>query len=424
VTLILFWLALALVVFTYVGFPLLAAVRGRLLRRPYRSGEITPSVSVVIAARNEAGSIGAKIENLWELDYPADRLEVVVASDGSTDATEQIVRSYESGHGAGAGLSCSQGRGTVPRVRLLSLARQGKAAALNAAVPASRGDVLVFTDANSMFLPAAVRELVRPLADPEIGGVAGDQRYVKQRQRAATGDGERIYWDLDRRLKQWESQAGNVISATGAIYAIRRELFQTVPEGVTDDFVTSTRVIAQGRRLVFAPRAVAWEPIAGTSRVEFGRKVRIMLRGLRGVFMMRELLNPFRFGFYSLQLFCHKVLRRQMALPLLLVLACSALLWPEGFLYQAVLIGQLALYGCAALGLLLHNTPWGRHKVLTLPWYFCVVNAASLWATFKWFSGTRVVLWEPQRSDQAAQPLASAVQQARPQAGGRHAITG
>ena len=269
-----FWGAGATIVATYAVFPVGLLVRGALMRRPVRSAAIEPSVSIIIAARNEAADIGRRLENLASLDYPRDRLEVVIASDGSEDATAAIVARWAE-------------RG----VRLLDLPRVGKADALNAAVAASTGEILVFSDANSMFAADAVRALVRRFADPEVGGVAGDQRY----ESAATGDalaeGERGYWDLDRLLKIAESRAGNVVSATGAIYAIRRSLFRPVATGVTDDFYTSVQVVAQGRRLVFARDAVAFEPPAKSGGDEFGRKVRIMTRGLRGTILMRELLG-------------------------------------------------------------------------------------------------------------------------------------
>src|SRR5690606_37094206 len=242
--LIVFWGSVALLAYTYVLFPAILFVRGLLWRKPYRAEDITPSVSMIIAAYNEAASIGEKLENVLTLDYPRDCLEVIVASDGSTDDTESIVARYAD-------------RG----VKLLALPRQGKAGALNTAVASARGEVLVFSDANSAYAPDAIRQLVRPFADPDVGGVAGNQVYLSQKRgadgAAQTGDGERTYWGFDRLLKQIQSEAGNTISATGAIYAIRRSLFPGVPEGVTDDFATSTAVIAQGYRLVFAPGAQA-----------------------------------------------------------------------------------------------------------------------------------------------------------------------
>ncbi|MEN9938043.1 MAG: Poly-beta,6-N-acetyl-D-glucosamine synthase [Chloroflexota bacterium] len=378
-----FWGAVAVIVYTYVLFPALVFVRGRLVRKPYHSAPITPPVSLIIAAHNEAGSIGAKLENVLGLDYPRDRLEVVVASDGSTDGTDAIVAGFAA-------------RG----VRLLSLPRQGKAGALNAAVAASTGEILVFSDANSMYAAGALRALASPFADPAVGGVAGNQRYLDEREGRAAGS-ESSYWSFDRRLKRAQSGAGNAISATGAIYAIRRALFLPVPNGVTDDFVTSTRVIAQGYRLVFAPDAVAYEPPAATSALEFGRKVRVMTRGLRGVIVMRELLNPACHGFYALQLLSHKVLRRLVALPLLALLLVSPFVWAHGPIYQAAVAAQVLVYGLGLTGLLLRGTSAGRLRLVGLPFFFCMVNAAALCAVWNIARGRRIDLWQPQRADAA-----------------------
>jgi cellulose synthase/poly-beta-1,6-N-acetylglucosamine synthase-like glycosyltransferase len=376
----LFWLALAFIFYTYVLFPILVLLRGLVAARPYRRDDITPAVSVIIAAYNEADSIGAKLENLLALDYPAKKLEIIVASDGSQDETNDIVRRYE-----------RQG------VKLLALPRQGKAPALNAAVSLATGEILVFSDANSMFATQALRRLVEPFADPEVGGVAGNQRYLAHVGGTPAGEGEKSYWRFDRRLKQFQSRAGNVISATGAIYAIRTSLFMPVPEGVTDDFVTSTRVIAQGFRLVFAPEAVAYEPVAGERGLEFGRKVRVITRGLWAVVMMRQLLNPLRYGFYSLQLFSHKLLRRLVVFPLLVLFVTSFFLWSEGLFYQLALLGQLALYGLAGVGLILEGSKLGRFKLVSLPYYFCLVNGACLLAAWNVLRGHRIVRWNTSR---------------------------
>lgn len=378
---VVFWAAVATVVWTYGLFPLLVLARGRLAPRPHAAGDAgAPAVSVLVAARNEAAGIAAKLDSLLALDYPADRLQVVVVSDGSDDGTDEVVAGYAD-------------RG----VELVSLPRVGKAAALNAAAARARGELLVFSDANSIFARDAVRELVTPFADPAVGGVAGNQRYAAGDD-GGTAAGERSYWSFDTALKRAESAAGNVISATGAIYAIRRELFRPVPEGVTDDFVTSTRVIALGRRLVFAERAVATEPVGASAEVEFGRKVRVITRGFRSVLVMRGLLNPLRHGFYSLQLLSHKVLRRLAVVPLLALGATSPLLAGHGFPYREAAAAQAAVYGLGAAGIALRRTSLGRRRVLALPAFFCLVNVAALRALWNVVSGRRIERWEPERA--------------------------
>lgn len=382
ITLILFWTAVFLIIYTYIGFPFFVLLRGLIWGRPYKHEELAspPSVSIVISAYNESTTIAEKLDNILSLDYPRAKLEVVIASDGSTDGTDNIVKQYE-------------GQG----VRLLSLPRNGKAAALNTAVAASKGEILVFSDANSMYKPDAIHELVRPFADPTVGGVAGNQVYRTEISGGSSGDGERAYWNFDRMLKKSQGKSGNTLAATGAIYAIRRSLFRPIPDGVADDFVTSTSVIAQGYRLVFAPDALAYEPVSATSKVEFGRKVRVIIRSWRAFIFMRELLNPFRFRFYAIQLFSHKILRYLVVFPLLILFLVSPFLWKVSPIYQLATIMQLVFYGCAVLSLVLDKTGFGHIKILNIPFYFCMVNAASLVAIIKVLSGYQIKHWEPQR---------------------------
>lgn len=385
---ILFWSAFAVIFYTYVGFPLLSWMRSWMCRRPHINGDATPTVSVLIAAHNEEDNIGEKVRNMLALDYPSDLVQIVVASDGSSDQTVPILKTFDD-----------------RRLTVLDLPRAGKAAALNQCIEHCTGEILVFSDANSMFGKDALKALTRPFADPEVGGVAGDQRYSNGNCSSAADAGERSYWNFDRRMKHWQSLAGNVTSATGAIYAIRRSLFTTVPEGVTDDFATSTAVIAKGYRLVFAADAASYEPVAASSGVEFGRKVRIITRGLRGVLQMRTLLNPLRYGFYSVQLFSHKVLRRQMVFPLLVLFLTTILLAPASLFYSLAAVGQLSFGIAAMIGWLMNGTRFGRKKLLSLPFFFCMVNLACLVATFKSLRGKRVVLWEPQRAEFSSQSL-------------------
>jgi len=376
-----FFVASGLVGYTYVLFPGLVLLRARLRPRPHLSAPITPPVSVIVAARNEARSIGAKLDNLLNLDYPQDRLQVVVAADGCDDDTDSAARA----------------RGDE-RIRVVSLPRVGKAGALNAAVGVATGEILVFSDANSLYARDALRALVAPFADSDVGAVAGDQRYLADHAEAAVATGERLYWDLDRAIKRAESRGGNAVSATGAIYAVRRELFSQVPPGVTDDFATSTAVIARGKRLVFAPEAIAFEPVARTGRDEFARKVRVMTRGLNAVVARHELLDPRRYGFYALQLLSHKVLRRLMALPLAALALSAAVEARRSRAFRALAAAQGILYGLGTTGLFLRRSGGWRSRVVALPAYFCLVNGASLAALWNVLRRREIDRWEPRRS--------------------------
>jgi cellulose synthase/poly-beta-1,6-N-acetylglucosamine synthase-like glycosyltransferase len=377
-TLFLFWTSIFLIVYIFILFPALVLLRGLLVRRPYRIADITPKLSMVIAAYNEAGTIRAKLENILSLDYPPGLLEVLIASDGSIDGTDEIVGSYAN-------------RG----IKLLSLPRMGKNAALTKAALAATGEILVFSDANSMYAPGALRALVHPFADPKVGGVVGNQIYKFDKRNAPTSAGERGYWDFDRLLKQFQDRAGSVTSATGSIYAIRRKLFQPIIElSVVDDFMTSTGVILQGFRLVFASDAVSYEDVAESKKLEFSRKVRITLQGLKSVRLRAELLNPFRYGFYAVQLFSHKLLRRLIVFPLIVLLVTSTLLWGHGLFYQLAAITQFGFYTLAVIGFVFEGQGVGKVKMFSIPFYFTLIYAAVLIAVIKLLLGQQIRQWE------------------------------
>jgi hypothetical protein len=213
---------------------------------------------------------------------------------------------------------------------------------------------------------------------------------------AAIARGEQRYWAFDRALKRAESRGGNVISATGALYAIRRELFRPVPEGVTDDFAVSTAVVCQRRRLVFAAAAAAYEPVAASAGSEFARKVRVITRGLNAVLLRRELLDPRRHGFYALQLLSHKLLRRLMAVPLVVTAATGARLARCGRVYRLAAMAEAAAAGLGVTGLLIRRRA-RVPRLLALPAYFCVVNVASLRAALNVVRGRTIDRWEPRR---------------------------
>jgi cellulose synthase/poly-beta-1,6-N-acetylglucosamine synthase-like glycosyltransferase len=374
-----FWGSVAALAYAFVAYPLVVLVRAQLRPRPYLRLPITPRLTVIIAAHNEAAVIGRKLDALLGGDYPADCLQVIVASDGSDDATVRIVGGLDH-----------------PAITVLDLPRRGKAQTLNEAVEHATGEILVFTDANSVLATDALRHLVSPFADSAVGGVAGNQVY--RRAAGDAGTGELAYWDIDRRMKFAESSAGSAVSATGALYAIRRELFQSIPDGVTDDFITSARIVAQGRRLVFVSDAIAIEEVASTSGAEFARKVRVMTRGLRGVLLVRGLLNPARHGFYAVQLFSEKVMKRLSVLPLLAMLAAGALMWHRAWIYRVTTIGQLSILLAGAIGVRFQDRPLGRLPFFSLPAYFCMANAAALLALRNVLTGRRLVQWRPARS--------------------------
>jgi cellulose synthase/poly-beta-1,6-N-acetylglucosamine synthase-like glycosyltransferase len=375
-----FWGSAAVLFYTYAGFGLLVVFWGAVRRRLVHSDDITPSVSLIVAAYNEEEVIEEKLRNCLLLDYPSRSLEVILASDGSDDRTESIACTYSGGS-----------------IRLLALPRRGKIHALADAVQRARGEILVFSDANTLLHASALRKLVRNFADSRVGGVCGNQMHTKNPGSDSSEGGESLYWSYDKWLKTMETRTGSIVSADGAIYAIRRHLFRK-PEitAVTDDFAISTAVVEQGYRLVFEAEALAYEPATGAARREFQRKVRLMNRGMRGVLLRRRLLNPFRFGFYSLTLFSHKVVRRVAPVFLITLFLASLSLADQPFFARLALL-QAGFYSLAFLGWCLKSRSLGRVKILSLPFFYCMANAAALVALVKLVRGERIERWQPQR---------------------------
>lgn len=376
------WMAILLVVYAYVGFPVLLMLRG-ILARPVRKSPATPSMTLVIIAHNEQDVIADKLQNALAQNYPREKLEVLVGSDGSDDRTNEIVLGFQ-----------DQG------VRLVACQRQGKIGTLNETVSHAQGDILVFSDANSMYHEDSLQAIAACFSDAHVGGVAGDQVYTTDKGNAGSF-GERLFWNFDRLLKTMQSRSGSVTSSTGAIHAVRRELFEPVPSGVCDDFLISTRVVAQGYRLVFEPAAIAYEEVASSDKAEFRRKSRIIARGIRGLWVMKTLLNPFVYGFYSFQIASHKLLRWSVIFLLPVILLLNVACVGQGVIYQVLLGLQLAFYTLALIGILLRNTPIFRNKlakIMAVPYFFCMANFSALSGWYQFIAGRRVDIWNSHRA--------------------------
>jgi cellulose synthase/poly-beta-1,6-N-acetylglucosamine synthase-like glycosyltransferase len=350
-----------------------------LRRKPVRRAAVTPPVSIVICAYNEERDIARKLEECLAADYPAERLEIIVASDGSTDRTDEIVRGF------------------APRVRLLRVeGRGGKTVAQNAAVREARGDVLVFSDVTTVYTPATVREMIANFADPAVGCVGGDLHYEKE-PRNTSAEGRALFWGYERRLRLWESDVHSIIGVAGCVYAMRRELYRPLDAAAISDFVQPGRVTERGWRTVLEPRALAFEPVESRSLAEeLYRRARVITRGLRGAFTMPALLNPLRHPWFATLLWSHRVLRWLVPVFLLVLLAASVPLAARGPVFQAVLAAQLVVYGAGAVAYGLERLRV-RLPGLFIPLYFCVVNLAPLVALAWLVRGEKKVAWETGR---------------------------
>lgn len=364
---LLFWLCLALISYAYIGYALWLAICVRFCRRSVRSVRFTPRVSIVIAARNEEANLPAKLENLRLLDYPQTSLEIVIASDGSTDRTASIM--------------CEQGSNIVAVILDKS---NGKACALNEAVKVVTGEILVFLDARQYVEPDAISELVSCFADSTVGAVSGE--LLLEGSAAGSQEGLGIYWKIEKNLRKLESASGSVVGVTGAIYAIRRELYTQIPPGtILDDVFVPMNVARMGKRVVFQPSAIARDQLFSEKGKEFSRKVRTLTGNyqlLRLAPWLLSLSNPLLFRFIS-----HKVLRLMVPLLLLLMLMASAL--AGGPFYRAVVWLQVLFYVSAALGALSPSAK--KFKPVSIACTFVMLNAAAALAFYNFAAGRKKV---------------------------------
>jgi cellulose synthase/poly-beta-1,6-N-acetylglucosamine synthase-like glycosyltransferase len=380
-TAILFWTMAALVAYVYAGYPLLLlAVRAVRGARAIGINDDRPAVTLIISAFNEAAVIAEKLANSLSLNYPPDRLHIVVVSDASSDRTDEIVRAAQS-----------------PRVSLLRMpTRCGKTSGLNQAVGAARGEIIVFSDANAMYGRDALPALVRNFGDPQVGAVVGESAYSQSA--AGADEHESLYWRYEGLIKRLESALGSVVGGDGAIYAIRKRLYSQMPAEALSDFVNPLQIVSAGYRCVYEPAARSVESGAGDFGREFRRKVRIVNRGWRALRLVRGLLNPARFGWFSVELLSHKVLRWLVPLFLLVLLATNLALLGRGVVYPVTLAAQLLLYLLALLGYALHGR--GRlPRILALPFYFVMVNLASARGIVEASLGRTYTAWTTARAN-------------------------
>lgn len=376
---IVFVASTAAILYVYLGYPILVFLISRLRPKSVAKGELQPSVSIVITAYNEERHIREKLRNTLTLDYPKENLEFIVASDCSSDATDEIVREF-----------APQG------VRLIRQShRGGKTAAQNLAVENATGEIILFSDATSSYHANVVREIVSNFADRSVGCVAGKLIYVDP-AKTDTGSGARSYWGYETFLKENEGRACSLIGVSGCLYAVRRANYVPMYPEACSDFLIATLVYKQGLRTVYEPNAVCTEETNRRTDKEMRMRVRVISQTFTDLWRNLEMLNPFRSGFYAVQLFSHKVLRYSVPLFLLGVFVSSAVLAANSTLYSLIFAAQVALYAAAFAAWVLEKIGL-RVGPLAIPLYFVITNIASVAGFLQFLRGERYAAWEPIR---------------------------
>lgn len=375
---VLFNTAVGIIFYTYVGYPLLLSVLAvfKSSKKNKAVAEL-PFVTIIIAAYNEEAVIADKIKNIFAADYPTEKLQVIVAAQGSTDHTAAIASSY-------SGVSVLQ-----------SAERKGKSVAVNEAVEKAQHSIIVLTDANTLLAPQTLQKLVSHLNDPAIGAVAGEKKVVDANGAAVSGEG--MYWRYESWLKQQETDFYTVVGAAGELFAFKKELFVPIPANtVTDDFFLSLSINMQGKKVAYAADAVSTEAASLFLADEWKRKIRIAAGGIQSLGLVQKALNPFRYPLLSFQFFSHRVLRWLLCGPALIVLLLAngiLVFTTGGVFYSIFFLLQVLFYVFALVGYLLLKKKISFF-LLTIPFYIVFMHAAMMTGLVRYFTTGQSVLWE------------------------------
>ncbi len=371
-----FWLCSILTGYVYFIYPVLITRMSRKIGNNYIKDEILPPVSVIITAYNEELSIARKIENTLTLDYPRELMEVIIGSDGSTDGTNEIVQSFE-----------TQG------VKLVTFPKnRGKTMVQNDCVGEASHEIIVFMDAASLCEKDSLKKLVSNFADSRIGAVAGRVVFTRSKDNLTT-ESQGIYWKYEQILKKAESSLGSLVGVDGPLYAIRKELYNTLDEDMMSDFISPLLVIKGGHCVVYEPEAITYEEATTRPFDELKTRRRIVTRGFTGLSRYPELINPASRPLLAWQIVSHKVLRWLVGFYYIGMLLSSLLLITRRFFFLAfgalMLILGLSFYGLRAMG--------RPRKLFTVPYYFILVNLAAVLGALDYMRGRKVISWKPVR---------------------------
>lgn len=372
----LFWFSILWIIYATFGYALILWLITRFIHRPVFTADITPSVSFLIAAHNEEKVIAVKLENTLALDYPRDKLQIIVMSDASTDNTNEIVEGYTD-------------RGVILKAIPMG---GGKPNAMNLTFPMTTGDVILISDADSIYARDALKKLVRHFADPKVGAVTGEE--VRIPVESGSGAGEGIYVRLDNLIKRLEGQIGSMVMVNGGFVAIRRALFPVLDPALNFDLVWAPLLQLQGYITAYEPEAHSTEVYPLDTKGDFKRRLRTVLQAFYSYLSIPAALNPFRTGWYAVRLISHRFMRWFVFFWLGVALMTNMLLLRTSPIFIALLVLQLACYACALVG-------WGldsfgkRIKIFYFPFYFVYIHLAAFVAVVQAIFGKRISTWNP-----------------------------
>nr|MBC7613743.1 glycosyltransferase family 2 protein [Pseudopedobacter sp.] len=382
---IIFWVSLFIIFYTFFGYGIFLFFLLRIKRlfvKPFqfKENEVLPTVSLIIAAFNEADIIEEKIKNCLELDYPKDKIQIIFITDGSSDETSTIIS-------------------RTKEVELLHQdIRAGKMAAIKRAIPFIKGEITVFTDANTFLNKAAVKQLVKHYQNPKVGAVAGEKRIMVADSADASAAGEGFYWKYESALKKWDYELYSNVGAAGELFSIRTGLYQPVEsDTIIDDHMIAMRIAENGFIIAYEPGAYAMETASADSKEELKRKIRIAAGGIQSIIRLKKSANPFNYPILTFQYISHRVLRWAIT-PWLMILVLIlniiiCVYYNNLFIYQLILLGQIVFYLASLTGYLLESKKI-KIKILFIPFYFSMMNYAAMAGTFRYFKGKQSAAWE------------------------------
>ncbi len=376
---IIFWLSIVALIYTYIGYPIFVYLVSVLFNRKIRKSPIEPNVTILITAYNEGRDIREKLENTLKIDYPKEKLEILVASDGSTDDTDEIVGAF-----ADRGVVLFRQEGRV-----------GKTVTQNNAVEKSKGEIVLFSDATAMYEPGVLRAMLPNFADETVGCVAGKLNYVDSTE-SGIGKGAKSYWNYETFIKENESRACSLIGASGCLYAVRKSAYIPMYPEACSDFLIATVLYEQGLRTVYEPNAICTEETNRRTDKEMRMRIRVIAQTFTDLWRNRSMMNPFKSGFYAIELISHKLFRYSVPIFLIVAYFSSLALWFTSEIFELAFAVQTAFYVIALVAWLLEKS--GKPiRFLAIPLYFVLTNAASLIGFYQFLRGERYAHWEPNR---------------------------